>query len=594
MIQTDSAIYRGDQKSNGFVGCIAEGNVFCIMEAVEGYTEEEGHQAIALLKDLFHTHAVGDPTVIDEELKNYIREGNLPVRVSIAFGILGETLHLKTLGNGQIWLRRGDEFAVLIKGNRSATGPVQPGDTFIFTTDSFVNTISSPVALSSFVDNPSLSAGIEELTIFMRNKGRTDGIALFTRLSTNGYKPEPHTSEPITSDIETKPEIQTETPSKKRVVLPRIPNIGYIFQTTKKKKIITFVLVFIIMIILIWSVGFGYKRRQSAQALEKINHTKEIVVQKLNQSDEVAFLNPQRSLVLINEAHTEVTSLKTAVGAEYQKEVGEIESMVKQREDQITHKENKKADEFFDLTIDNKNAAGSRMVLDGDQLAILDSKNGLIYTLSIEKKSLDKYTVSEVKSANIAVEYEKNIFFFVPGQGLYKVDDSGKAKKIIDADKELGAVPDIQVYNGNLYFLAPEKNNIYKYVATENDFSEKTPYIKSGETTSVSDASSLAIDSSVYVAKGNQIIKFTAGVPDDFKTVFPEDGVTIHKVLTSKELEKVYAWDKSKGVMYILTKDGTYERQVKSGAFVKADDVTIHDNAAYTLEKEKIYKVSLQ
>lgn len=587
MIQTDSALYRGDTQSDRFFGSITEDNIFCVMEAVGGYTEEEGHQAIALLKDLFHTHASGDPTIIDKELKNCIREGNLPVRVSIALGIVGkQTMYLKTLGTGQIWLRRGTEFTALIHGNHSATGPIQPSDTFMFTTDSFVKTLAAPAALSSFIDNPALPAGIEELTKFMRGKGQAQGMALFARLSENMHTAEPQIAVPVTP--------QTTTEPKKRLVLPHLPNIGHLLQTNKKKKLITLGLVLTIVAILIWSVGFGYKRRQTAQALEKINHTKEIVTQKLNQSDEVAFLNPQRSLVLINEAHTEVTSLKNEIGTKYQKEVGEIESMVKQREDQITHKENKSADEFFDLTIDTKDAVGARMVLDGDTLAILDTKNGLIYTLSIEKKSLDKIALSEVKSATLAVQYENASFFFVPNQGLYKVDDSGKAKKVIETDKELGTVADIQVYNGNLYFLTPAKSNIYKYTPTESGYSEKTPYIKSDTPVSLSSASSLAIDSSVYVATTDQITKLTAGVSDEFKTVFPEVGVSIYKVITNADLEKVYAWDKQNGAMYVLGKNGTYERQVKSSAFVKADDVAVLDDTAYTLEKEKIYKIRLQ
>lgn len=591
MIHADSAIYRGEEKLDGFVGSVVDGNIFCVMEAGDGYTKEEGYQAIGLLKDIFSKYAADDPADIDEQIKKLIREGNVPVRVSIALGVEKDgAIHLKTLGNGQIWLRRGAEFITLIKGNRSATGPVNPGDTFLFTTDSFIATFAAPSSLSSFLDNPSLSAGIEELNIFMKDQGRSEGIALFTRLSTVAHQPS--TAAPVMPETTTA--AAAAIPAKKGLKLPQMPDIRYLLQTNKKKKVITLGLVLIIIFILIWSVGFGYKRRQSAQAMEKINHTKEIVTQKLNQSDEVAFLNPQRSLALINEANSEVASLRKEIGAEYQKEVDELDSMVKQREDQITHKENKSADEVFDLTIDNKNAVGNSMSLDGDQLAILDTKNGLIYTLSVEKKSLDTYSVSEVKSSNLTVQYENTIFFQVPGQGLYKVNDAGKAAKVIDADKNLGTIADIQVYNGNLYFLAPSQNDIYKYVPTEGGYSEKSSYIKSEQNISLSQAASIAIDSSIYVANDDHILKFTAGVADEFKTVFPEEGVHIDTVITNADLEKVYAWDKGEGVMYILGKNGTYERQVKSSAFAKADDVAVFATAAYTLEKEKIYKIGLE
>lgn len=594
MTVTESAIYKGDDKPNGFLGSIADGNIFCILEAGDGYTKEEGHQALRLLKDIFIKYA-DNPTVVDQHIKELIREGNLPVRVSLALGIIGEgEIHLKTLGKGQIWLRRGTDFVSLINGNRSATGPSKAEDTFVFTTDSFINTLAAPAALTSFIENPSLLVGIEELTQFMKEKGRAEGIALFIRITNAKHESEPLTAVPAVAEhVETIHTDIAEKSTKKLINLPKMPDMQTLLQTNKKKKIITFGFVLIIICILIWSVGFGYKRRQTAQALEKIKNSKEVITQKLNQSDEVAFLNPQRSLVLINEANSEVALLRKEVGTEYQKEVDELASMVKEREDQITHKENKKADEFFDLALDNKNASGSRMYLEGDQLAILDSKNGYIYTLSIEKKSIDKYSVSEAKSANLLLQYEETVFFYVQGKGLYKIENSGKAKNVIAADKEIGTVADIQVYNGNLYFLSPSHDNIYKYVPTENGYSEKSVYIKS-EQAGIKLASSLAIDSSVYVANNDQILKFTAGVADEFKTVFPEEGARIDKVITNADLEKVYAWDKEGGVLYILGKNGTYERQVKSSSFATADDVVVFESTAYTLQKEKIYKISVE
>jgi hypothetical protein len=169
----------------------------------------------------------------------------------------------------------------------------------------------------------------------------------------------------------------------------------------------------------------------------------------------------------------------------------------------------------------------------------------------------------------------------------------GNLVKVIDADDELGSVADISVYNGNLYFLAPTKNKIYKYVPTENGFSEKSVYTKS-ESSVLRQTSSIAIDSSVYAASTDTILKYTAGVEDEFKTVFPEEGVHIYKVITNADLEKVYAWDRANGVLYILAKNGTYERQVRSSSFAKADDVAVFGNTAYTLENKKIYSISIE
>ncbi len=593
-MHAETAIFRGAEKPGGFLGHIEDGNVICVIEAGEGYTKEEGYQAIRLLQDIFSRFAAENPAQVDSQIKELIREGNLPVRVSLAYGILGSgTIHLKTFGNGQIWLKRESDFVTLIKDNHGAAGPVYGNDIFMFTTGTFISTLASTASLSSFVMNSSLSAGIEELNVFINDQKKAEGIALFTKLSKSTHqKAAPEAAIPLVQN-EVQQDPAPAIQLKKRFAFPTFPDIGYLLQTNKKKKLITLGFVFVIILILIWSVGFGYQRRQTALALEKINNTKEMVTQKLNQSDEVAFLNPQRSMVLISEANNEVSLLRKEVGEAYQKEVDEIAAMVKQREDQITHKENKTAEEFFDLTIDNENAEGNQITLSGYLLAVSDIKNGLIYTISIEKKSLDTYKVPEVKSSNHIVNYESLFFFYSPGKGLYKVDDAGKSGLAIETDKEMGSVADIAVYNGNLYFLSPSQNNIYKYVPVENGYSEKTSYIKSGLSGAISQNATLAIDSSVYVATDDQILKFTAGAADEFKTVFPDGNVQIDKIITNADLEKVYGWDKNAGVMYILGKNGTYERQVRSGAFAKASDVVVYNSAAYTLENKKIFKINL-
>ncbi len=596
-------LYKSEEKPDGFVGSIIQTTIFCIFEAKGAYTKEEGKIVQEHLVTIFAEER--DPQSIDSKLRQLIREGTLPAGITVALGIVNDTtIYLKTFGNGQVWLRRGSDFIRLIQGNHSATGPINPGDTIIFTSDTFMQSVDSKL-LPPFIDNSSLHAGIHELSEFLKDKVTDEVLALFIRIPHIPHSQPVTYPEVINHDVTTpvatlsaNETIATSAseaithPKKKVFHFPQISKIKGMLHTDKKNKIITFALVFIIILILVWSVGFGYKRRQTAQAMEKIKSTRDLVTQKLNQSDEVAFLNPQRSLILIGEARSEVELLKKSLSDEYTTQINEIDSMIKTREDEITHKENKSGEEFYDLTLDTKNATGVKFSLDKDMLSILDTSNSTLYNVSLSKKSLDKNTVKEAKTASIIVRYEDLSFIFGKSLGVYKVDSLGKATKIISPDVEWGNITDIQVYNGNLYVLDSAKNQIYKYVPTESGYSDKSSYIKSE--TSVQGASSLAIDSSIYVAINNQITKFTAGSEDEFKTVFPEDGVKIQKVITNADLEKVYAWDKDAGTMYILAKNGTYERQVKSSTFAQADDIIIFEKSAYALQKAKIFKVSLE
>jgi hypothetical protein len=126
-----------------------------------------------------------------------------------------------------------------------------------------------------------------------------------------------------------------------------------------------------------------------------------------------------------------------------------------------------------------------------------------------------------------------------------------------------------------------------------NGFSEKDSYFLAGQSVDLLDATSLAIDSSIYISIGDQVLKYTSGEQQEMKTSFPESDVAIKKVYTSVDEEKLYAWDKTKGTVYILDKNGTYERQIQSGIIAKGTDIVVYDNAVYILVGQKIYKVDL-
>lgn len=211
--------------------------------------------------------------------------------------------------------------------------------------------------------------------------------------------------------------------------------------------------------------------------------------------------------------------------------------------------------------------------------------------MSIAKKSLNKNQFSEIKKGQEIARY-KDDSFFLTKEGFYKINTDGKLSKIIERDPEWGTIVDIWIYNGNIYALDSSKDQIYKYLVAENGYSAKTAYFKGGAA-GLKDANSLAIDSSVYVGFTDHVFKFTAGEQEEFKTSFPESNVRLSKVFTTKELEKVYAWNKNAGLLYVLGKNGSYERQLFSSLLKQIDDFVVYQNKAYLLLGPKIYMMSL-
>ena len=509
-------------------------------------------------------------------------------------------MYLKTIGNARILLHKSDELGNIISNNQSASGYINIDDIFIFTTGEFIQLFGGLSELKEIFDHKNPHTIIDEITPQLKSKDDQGVIALLAQFNKHELSTITKTHEQKELGQDENNQSEVDEPMFISHVKPwesiinSVKNLyvktTYDASGARRKKTLTLALVVVLCFIFIWSVILGYHRRTDALSQKKIETTKEIVTQKLNQVDDVVYLNMSRALNLIREARKEVEKLKQQVGNK--KEITELNTIITNKENTVTKKEEKNYEEFYDLTVDNKQATGNAFYLDNDTVAILDQKQGFMYALSLTKKSLTKKFFSEIKLASTIAAYQ-NEYLFLMKDGIYKIDTDGKLKKEIDKDPDWKNITGFWVYNGNLYLLDSGNNEIYKYLVAENGYSAKTSYFKGGST-ALKEAHSLAIDSSVYVGFSDHIFKFTSGSQDDFKTSYPEGSISLIKIYTSKDVEKVYAWNKSKGALYILGKNGTYEREINSSILVQANDFIVYNNSAYILFGSKIYRISLE
>lgn len=619
MLESQSAVYFGHDKEGYYMDFMSERTYFLAIE-IEGLSKEEGSKVLSDIKNELHTTTITHLSQL-QELVERVKHSS---QVSIAVGAINNNIfYLCTLGKGQIFLSREGNFAKIIEGDKSASGFIKPDDIFIFTSSQFTETAGSEDNLKLIFNGRKPREIVDTLILQLKDKEDAGTIALFVSFETKSKstiggllvyddktidemgaeKPSPYELEDKEYEEETKTPPATAVKPKKKLSMPKInvKNLGFkipFFQRVdeadkpRKKYLLTFGVVFVIFAILIWSVVLGYKRRQSEALQKEINSTKQLVTQQLAQADDVSFLNMSRALELIKDARSEVDDLKSKTNGKPNKDIDDLEKLVSDKEARITKKEDKSYDEFYDLSVDTKDATGSKMYLDADNAVILDSSGGRIYTLSFSKKSLNKSSSSDVKNATIVALSDDKVLFYKPNSGIYSVTD-GKTKKVIENDSEWGDIKDMQLYNGNIYLLDSGNSEIYKYVSSDNSYSNKSAYFKGGEG-GLKDATSMAIDSSVYVSLKDSALKFTSGAQDTFKTTYPDKSVSIMKIITSKDLNNVFEWDKAKGAIYVLEKSGTYVKQIQSSVLSKADDVVVYENNAYILVKQKIFKMGVQ
>lgn len=517
----------------------------------------------------------------------------IPQTTSLSAGFCRHNImYLKTVNSGKVYIKRKNNFTELIGGDNIATGEMEYGDKFAFIVDDLTRAVGGDSVLKNVMDTVDQSA-VDRVITDLKSEREIYGSLVLAEFvyenkseGENNYDDVTPTNIPQTNKL-TWPAVFMGQVWERFALLNSSP------QTVQKKKI-TLVVVFILLLILIWSVGLSYKRRQIADGRTKIEHTRELITNKLNDAEEAAFLSLPKALEFVTESKSELAALKKQINnKQFANELSELDAIITAEEGKLLKKENKSKEEFFDLTIDNKNTKGSQMVIDGDILAVLDSQGKTVYLLTIDKKALTKSVNSRIKDADLLAIYDGFAYIYVKGDGIYKLTGN-EIKKIIENDKDWGNIQAFIVYSGNLYLMDTGRNTIYKYLVVDGgSYSEKKPYLNEGEVISLNGARSMTIDASLYVGFGDYAVKYTAGGRDSFKTVFPDNNIRIDKIFASNETDKVYGLDKKQGAIYILAKSGDYEKQINSDILTNAEDFIVYNNAAYVLTATKIFKIDL-
>lgn len=556
MLNPNFATYSGQENKQVFSYFHAGSNFFLVFEIKDKIDKDYWQKALNLFIQKLKGTQIVDLAGFESFLYEQFKELNIPLAVSYACGYLKDNLfYLKTSREGVVYLKRGKDFAKIIDKDNCASGMVKEGDLFIFSSLSFLKNFKDNNEFKSY-----LNAGIPE------------------QISKNlSHKLHPYDKSGSLAFFLTFPSERAQEQLKSNLF---------------KDKKITFIAAIIIFIILIWSVVLGYQRRQVSKLQKKLVETSEKIKHNLNVAKDEASSDLARAQTLISESKEELATLKKDLQGSKKEEVTRLEELINRQELEILKKEEKSSQEFFDLTIVEKQAQGDKISLSGENLVILNKK-GSVYTLSLIKKSVDKKNINESKKAQSIVFYNNAIFLYLPNEGIYKIIDD-KLKKVLDYDKEWGTIVDFNVYNDNLYLLDKGKNDLYKYSYTDGGYSVKKSYFGPDQPLELNDSNSFAIDSAIYIGIKNRVLKYLGGARDKFDASIPESDFTVSKVFTNKNVGKIYILDKAKGAVYILNKDGSYEKQINSAIFKNTDDFVVFDNGIFTLTGSKIYRIGLE
>lgn len=179
---------------------------------------------------------------------------------------------------------------------------------------------------------------------------------------------------------------------------------------------------------------------------------------------------------------------------------------------------------------------------------------------------------------------------------IYNITDKKISALALKKPADTSSIVELNIYGNNLYALDNGTSQIYKYPELGSSFGNPTPWIK--DNTKINEASSFAIDSSVYFIQNNgEIIKLSKGNKDIFNYHTPRPIIGANSSLqTFKDAKYLYVIDPQNKRVIIFSKDGSIKNQYTSSAFDDLKDLAIdpEEKAIYLLNGQHLYLLAVE
>lgn len=591
MLQIRPEGYIGDQAENGFVAYFIEGTLFGVLSFEEGIEPDEGKALLQSFQEGLQMEQITDLASFESTVSGLIIKLNFPVHVGMALGMLyNEALYLKTVGDGQVYLRRENGFQKLVEGDKTASGYVNQLDLAVFTTSHIQHVWGEVSDIQAFIDHLPPKDIIQKLNDEDYGEDEKGFGILFVEFSSE--QPDidlsPTKPSPTMPTMPLRQAQGKQAQGKQAQGAPLARVVAII-----RSRAFTISAIIILIGILTWSVVFGYQRRQAAREAAQIETTQQEIETILTKAEEQAILNLDQALARIEEARSKQSALATQLGESHAESLAKLSNLINDAESRILKKETVEYDEFYNLNLEKKDATATEVGIFETSVALLDKENTTIYVLELDSKSLTQYSAANVASATQVDIYGDDVYYLVPSEGIFRFTSRTKSEEIIPENGDWKTIQDMDVYSGNVYVLDIGNDEIYKYLVTEDGFSDATSYFGSGESVNLADARGITIDSSIYIATKSTLYKFLSGVQDAFSPKFPQEEPQFDYVYSDAESDNMYALDKKHAAVYIMNKVGEYKKQIQADIFAKALAVYIFDGNLHIVSGSTVYEVPL-
>lgn len=226
------------------------------------------------------------------------------------------------------------------------------------------------------------------------------------------------------------------------------------------------------------------------------------------------------------------------------------------------------------------------------QLATASSANKVSVT---EEGSGKSALLDQAKSKKdvLSVAQDDTKVYIANTSGILSIDKKSKAETTL-LKKDWNTISGFGVYISNVYVLDRGSSQIYKFVASDSNFT-KQDYL-SGKV-DLSKSISMAIDGSIWVLTvDGSVFKFTKGVADSYSlSGLDKPFVNPTRITTSADSDSYYVLDNGNNRIVQISKDKGYVAQYQSDLLKSAKEFEVveKDKKVYFLSNSKIYSFPL-
>ncbi|MBN1494868.1 hypothetical protein JW911_04000 [Candidatus Peregrinibacteria bacterium] len=365
-------------------------------------------------------------------------------------------------------------------------------------------------------------------------------------------------------------------------------------QMTKDKILVLLIIIIVLLTGVIWYVkNSGAQQRE----LERLDAVLTTVREEINTASLRGLSNKDGAAQILADAENK--AMEVLNSGNLRSKANELLGLIqeeKKKLDNVVYVTNPRV--IANLAEKRENVSALGMIPQAEHLYVYEYN--ALYDVLIDRVE-SPVTIDDNETVISGVyDNDNKAMLFITKSGKVIQYANGQFQFMDTDDSTFRKGVAIDSYNGRMYLLDAESNQVWRYAKKRDQYGSAEGYITSGTVTNPVD---LAIDGFIYVLQNDgKIMKFDRGAMVDFAVEkAPLDPIqNPTRIHTELDLNKIFILEPSKYRVVVLEKDIQSNNAVYSTQYVFDSINDVRDmyydkgsNRLYLLDPQRIYEVIL-